>query len=188
MVLEIAQIDVKPGMEAEFEAGVAKAAPIFKRARGCSSMALQKSVEKPSRYRLFVGWANGGEPHRRFPRLAGFPGVAQAGRPLLCLAAGSGARAGGGEGVLSAGRSHAAATGAPFSRHRRCPILAPWHPRPTSRFGRKRPKRPRIPRGRPGPRRRVRSCRRSRRRWPTCSTPPSTAARPGSVPRPASRT
>jgi heme-degrading monooxygenase HmoA len=57
MVVEIAQIDVKPGMEAEFEAGVAKAAPLFKRAKGCSSMALQKSVEKPSRYRLFVGWA-----------------------------------------------------------------------------------------------------------------------------------
>jgi quinol monooxygenase YgiN len=57
MVIEIAQIDVKPGMEAEFEAGVAKAAPIFKRAKGCSSMALQKSVEMPSRYRLFVGWA-----------------------------------------------------------------------------------------------------------------------------------
>ena len=57
MVLEIAQIDIKPGMEAEFEAGVAKAAPLFKRAKGCSSMALQKSVEKPSRYRLFVGWA-----------------------------------------------------------------------------------------------------------------------------------
>ena len=31
MILEIAQIDVKPGMEAEFEAGVAKAAPVFKR-------------------------------------------------------------------------------------------------------------------------------------------------------------
>ena len=35
MVLEIAQIDVKPGLEAEFEAGVAKAAPIFRRAKGC---------------------------------------------------------------------------------------------------------------------------------------------------------
>ena len=32
MILEIAQIDVKPGLEAEFEAGVKKAAPIFKRA------------------------------------------------------------------------------------------------------------------------------------------------------------
>ena len=32
MVMELAQIEIKPGMEAEFEAGVAKAAPIFRRA------------------------------------------------------------------------------------------------------------------------------------------------------------
>jgi quinol monooxygenase YgiN len=57
MVLEIAQIDIKPGMEAEFEAGVAKAAPLFRRAEGCTAMALQRSVEKPARYRLFVQWA-----------------------------------------------------------------------------------------------------------------------------------
>jgi heme-degrading monooxygenase HmoA len=56
MILEIAQIDVKPGLEAEFEAGVAKAAPIFKRAKGCKAMELQRSVEKPSRFRLFVTW------------------------------------------------------------------------------------------------------------------------------------
>ncbi len=56
MILEIAQIDVKPGMEAEFEAGVKKAAPVFKRAKGCSSMVLQRSAEKPQRYRLFVKW------------------------------------------------------------------------------------------------------------------------------------
>jgi heme-degrading monooxygenase HmoA len=56
MVTEIAQIDVKPGMEAEFEAGVKNAAPVFKRAKGCRSMELQRSIEKPSRYRLFVGW------------------------------------------------------------------------------------------------------------------------------------
>jgi quinol monooxygenase YgiN len=56
MVTEIAQIDVKPGMEAEFEAGVKAAAPLFQRAKGCTSMALERSVEKPSRYRLFVGW------------------------------------------------------------------------------------------------------------------------------------
>jgi quinol monooxygenase YgiN len=56
MILEIAQIDVKPGMEAEFEAGVAKAAPVFRRAKGCTGLALQRSVEKPARYRLFVKW------------------------------------------------------------------------------------------------------------------------------------
>ena len=56
MITEIAQIDVKPGMEQEFEAGVAKAAPVFKRAKGCHGVALEKSIEKPSRYRLFVQW------------------------------------------------------------------------------------------------------------------------------------
>jgi heme-degrading monooxygenase HmoA len=56
MVLEIAQIDVKPGLEAEFEAGVKNAAPLFKRAKGCKSLSLQRSVEKPARYRLFIGW------------------------------------------------------------------------------------------------------------------------------------
>ena len=57
MILEIAQIDVKPGMETEFEAGVQKAAPLFKRAKGCTGMALQRSIEQPARYRLVVQWA-----------------------------------------------------------------------------------------------------------------------------------
>ena len=56
MFLEIAQIDVKPGLESEFEAGVQQAAPLFKRAKGCTAMTLQRSVEMPSRYRLFVQW------------------------------------------------------------------------------------------------------------------------------------
>lgn len=57
MITEIAQIEVKPGMEAEFEAGVKNAAPVFQRAKGCHGMDLQRSIEKPSRYRLFVKWA-----------------------------------------------------------------------------------------------------------------------------------
>jgi heme-degrading monooxygenase HmoA len=57
MVTEIAQIDVKLGMETEFEAGVKNAAPLFKRAKGCHGMELARSIEKPSRYRLFVKWA-----------------------------------------------------------------------------------------------------------------------------------
>src|SRR3569833_3123378 len=56
MALEIAQVDIKPGQEAEFEAGVAKAAPYFKRAKGCKAMSLHRSVEKPGRYRLFLTW------------------------------------------------------------------------------------------------------------------------------------
>jgi quinol monooxygenase YgiN len=56
MVVEIAQIEIKPGLEGEFEAAVKKAVPIFQRARGCSGMELRRSVEKPQRYRLFVKW------------------------------------------------------------------------------------------------------------------------------------
>ena len=56
MITEIAQIDVKPGMEKEFEAGVAKAAPVFKRAKGCRSMRLMSTVERPTHYRLLVEW------------------------------------------------------------------------------------------------------------------------------------
>ncbi|MBI0537979.1 antibiotic biosynthesis monooxygenase [Roseomonas sp. KE2513] len=56
MFLEIAQIEVKPGSEATFQEGVAKAAPLFQRAKGCRGMELQRSVEFPSRYRLIVTW------------------------------------------------------------------------------------------------------------------------------------
>ena len=56
MILEIAQIDVKAGLEAEFEKGVAAAAPLFKRAKGCRGLSLQRSTEKPARYRLMVEW------------------------------------------------------------------------------------------------------------------------------------
>lgn len=56
MILEIAQIEIRPGMEHEFEAGVARAKPLFERAHGCRSMELQRSQELPSRYRLLVRW------------------------------------------------------------------------------------------------------------------------------------
>ena len=56
MVFEIAQIDVKPGENDAFEAGVRAAAPLFKRANGCKSMNLHRSIEKPNRYRLVVEW------------------------------------------------------------------------------------------------------------------------------------
>jgi heme-degrading monooxygenase HmoA len=56
MVTEIAQIEVKPGTEKDFEAAVAKAKPLYARAKGGKGMELHKSVEKPTRYRLFVKW------------------------------------------------------------------------------------------------------------------------------------
>jgi quinol monooxygenase YgiN len=35
---------------------IVKAKPLFDRAKGCRSAAIHKSLEKPSRYRLFVEW------------------------------------------------------------------------------------------------------------------------------------
>jgi quinol monooxygenase YgiN len=56
MILEIAQIDIRPGMEGEFEARVSEAVPLLRRARGCISINLRRSIERPSRYRLLVEW------------------------------------------------------------------------------------------------------------------------------------
>jgi heme-degrading monooxygenase HmoA len=56
MVTEIAQLEVKAGLEAEFEAAIEKATSIFKNSKGCLSMDLGRSLEKPSRYRLFIRW------------------------------------------------------------------------------------------------------------------------------------
>jgi heme-degrading monooxygenase HmoA len=56
MVLEIAQFEITPGLEEAFEAGVKQAAPLFQRAKGCTGLELGRSVEQPSRYRLFVQW------------------------------------------------------------------------------------------------------------------------------------
>lgn len=55
--LEIAQIDIKDGTNAAFEEAVTKAAPLFRRSKGCLSMELHRSHELPNRYRLFVQWA-----------------------------------------------------------------------------------------------------------------------------------
>jgi heme-degrading monooxygenase HmoA len=56
VIFEIAHIAVKPGMEAAFEQGVAEAAPLFQRARGCRGLSLQRGVEQPTHYRLVVQW------------------------------------------------------------------------------------------------------------------------------------
>ena len=57
MVFEMAQIEVKPGMESAFERGVNQALPIFRRARGCQAVKLLKSIEQPSHYTLMITWA-----------------------------------------------------------------------------------------------------------------------------------
>jgi heme-degrading monooxygenase HmoA len=56
MIYEIAEITVKPGDEASFESGVAQAAPLLLRAKGCHGVSLHRVVEHPNVYRLLVRW------------------------------------------------------------------------------------------------------------------------------------
>ncbi|MFF5161519.1 antibiotic biosynthesis monooxygenase family protein [Streptomyces sp. NPDC000348] len=56
MITEIAQIEIRPGQEQEFEEAVAKALPHFLAADGCDGVDLHRSLEHPSRYRLMVRW------------------------------------------------------------------------------------------------------------------------------------
>ena len=57
MIYEHAAIEVKPNSGPAFEAAVAQAAAIFRRAAGCRSFRLERSVEQPCSYLLVVGWA-----------------------------------------------------------------------------------------------------------------------------------
>ena len=56
MILEVAKLDVKTGMEIEFEKAFAKAQKIISSMPGYSSHQLQKCLEKESRYILLVNW------------------------------------------------------------------------------------------------------------------------------------
>lgn len=56
MIFEIAAIKVKQGQAEAFEAAAGEAVPLFKRAKGCRSMQLQRSIEHPDNYTLVVGW------------------------------------------------------------------------------------------------------------------------------------
>lgn len=57
MITEIAQIEIKPGHEADFEAAVEQAKAAFARSKGFHGFELHRSIEKPQRYRLMVKWA-----------------------------------------------------------------------------------------------------------------------------------
>jgi len=56
VISEIAILDVKPDAALAFEAALSKAAPLFKRARGCLAFRLECSMEVPFRYWLIIHW------------------------------------------------------------------------------------------------------------------------------------
>ena len=56
MVFEKAELHVLAGHEADFEAAVQQAIPVFKGAPGCHGMELQRVVEVPGKYFLVLQW------------------------------------------------------------------------------------------------------------------------------------
>ena len=56
MILEQAVLDVKPGMERDFEAAFGQAQQIIAGMRGYRSHSLSACLERPGRYLLLVEW------------------------------------------------------------------------------------------------------------------------------------
>lgn len=56
MILEVATLDVKPGLEPEFEEAFAQAQTIIASMQGYISHDLRRCVERESRYLLLVQW------------------------------------------------------------------------------------------------------------------------------------
>jgi heme-degrading monooxygenase HmoA len=58
MVLEIADIRIQPGKNAEFEAAIRRGAEtVISRAQGFQRYSVRKSIEAPDRYMLLIEWA-----------------------------------------------------------------------------------------------------------------------------------
>nr|WP_295463728.1 antibiotic biosynthesis monooxygenase family protein [Mesorhizobium sp.] len=56
MIIEVATIRVKHGLEAEFEAAVGKAVDVFRRAEGCLGLVLTRCVEDQSHFDVVIRW------------------------------------------------------------------------------------------------------------------------------------
>jgi heme-degrading monooxygenase HmoA len=66
MVTNVAVIEIKPGMEREFVAGVEQAMPLFLRAKGCHGLSLEQCVEIPEQFFLRVRWESAAHNHNLF--------------------------------------------------------------------------------------------------------------------------
>ncbi len=56
MILEVAILDIKPGMESDFESAFSRAQEIISSMPGYISHELQHCLEKTNRYILLVNW------------------------------------------------------------------------------------------------------------------------------------
>jgi heme-degrading monooxygenase HmoA len=56
MITEIAEITIKPESHDAFLAAVKEALPLFKRAKGCKAVRLERLIERPDVYHLVISW------------------------------------------------------------------------------------------------------------------------------------
>jgi heme-degrading monooxygenase HmoA len=56
MVLEVAQFEIMPGRENDFEAAYQAARPVLTGTEGCRSVRMTRGIESPSRFVLLVEW------------------------------------------------------------------------------------------------------------------------------------
>ena len=56
MILESAQLVVKPGTEAAFESAIKEARPLIAATPGFKSIEVRRCIETPNRYLLLVAW------------------------------------------------------------------------------------------------------------------------------------
>jgi len=68
MITEFAEIDVQPGMEESFIAGVQASLPLFARATGCHGAVLHHSLESPQHFVLVVRWDSVADHTEKFQK------------------------------------------------------------------------------------------------------------------------
>ena len=56
MITEIAELSIKPDSHDALLAAVKEAVPLFKRAKGCKAVKLERLVERPDVYHLVISW------------------------------------------------------------------------------------------------------------------------------------
>lgn len=56
MIYEIAEIEITPGSDQAFQTAMQQASQHFRKAPGCRSLKLERSIENPHCYFLIIGW------------------------------------------------------------------------------------------------------------------------------------
>lgn len=72
MIREVVNLKIKTGTEVDFLAAVEKAVPIFRAAKGCAAMHLEKVIETENHFRLIVLWETLSDHTEIFRNSVGF--------------------------------------------------------------------------------------------------------------------